>query len=147
MKLRLSTRVECDGAEFWFADGLADAELLSAIGALGAAVPLIMTAASGMDFEAIGKLTEEEIKEKFENLELTTDLLPPDVGLRFCELFAAAVTRWECVTDAEGEPLLWSGKQAAEFPTEQKIEVVCEYFNERRKLLGKEIGAERSDTS
>lgn len=136
MQIRLKTRVEVDGATFWF--GAADAELLRASEALQVATPIILAEALGDDWEKIGEMPEEEIAKKAAEIDIGERHLTSEVKQAFCALFVAAVVAWEGVTDDDGKPLPHSDAANRDFPTDQKVKVVCEFFNERRRLLGEE---------
>jgi len=104
----LWTRVEHDGAAFWF--GAADSELLE-VGA------------------ACGVLAARTGKTTFEAHEV-----PADVAEVFCRFFVAAVRKWEGVTDGDGNEVACTREAVREFPTEAKIEVVAAYFAAREAL-------------
>jgi membrane carboxypeptidase/penicillin-binding protein PbpC len=136
MHIRLRTRVEVDGARFWF--GSADAELIVASSGLQAAAPIILTVAMDGDLNATNDMTAEEIAEKVGEVEITEDMIPAAAQEAFCRLFSAAVVEWEGVVDEDGEPVECLADTVAAFPTEKKVKVVCEYFNERGRLVVKE---------
>lgn len=152
MQIRLRTRAEVDGATFWF--GTADAELLLACDVLNAAWPLILSEAlreeTGESAEEILKklndMTVEEIAERAKDIEIGERHLTGDVKRIFCELFTAAVVEWEGVTDDEGAEVQCIPPGIATFPTDQKVKVTCEFFNERRRLLGEETAPGQPDT-
>lgn len=136
MQIRLKTRVEVDGATFWF--GAADDELLAAIEILTLSAPVIAVNLLGQEFEEIAKMTEEEIIAQCEGRDPEPKHLPGGVHQAFCKLFVAAVEKWEGVTDEDDETMEWSPEHIAGFPTEKKVAVVCELFNERKRNQLKE---------
>ena len=136
MRVELTTRVELDGAEFTF--GTADKELVWALEALGAALPIMLPAMYGMDWEEIGKLSEEEIERRGKEAPLQPEHLPAAVKESFCSLFVEAIRGWRGVEDAAGDRIDCDEQARRDFPTDQKVAVVCEYINERKRVESKE---------
>jgi len=110
MQVRLETRVEVEGATFWF--GATDRTL----GPLIAWLRL-----------RVARTGEETLDEKD---------LPPEIITHMAELFTEGVKRWEGVTDEDGKPLDCNPLTILGFPTLQKITVAAAYLNEWGRLQG-----------
>jgi hypothetical protein len=144
MQIRLKTRVEVDGAQFWF--GVADDALLEAVNMLAVAAPLIAMEVLGLDLEAFGEMTDEEALALSEGKDFEPKHLPGEVKQAFCRLFVAGVQDWKGVMGEDGEPWKFAPDRLEGFPTDEKVAVVCEYMIERKRTSKKESGPGEQDT-
>ena len=110
MRVRLETRVEVDGATFWF--GAADQTL----------GPLV-----GLFKARLAETGEETLDET---------QLPPDMIAPLCALFMEGVRRWEGVIGEEGLELFCTPLAMRDFPTMQKLQVAAAYLNTWAALQG-----------
>jgi hypothetical protein len=115
MQVRLETRVEVDGATFWF--GATDRTL----------APLLIL------FKAHLAETGQET--------LDEGKLPAHMIAPACALFIEGLRRWEGVTDGEGRPLECTAATVGDFPTLQKIRVAAAYLNTWAELQGNGSGS------
>jgi hypothetical protein len=121
MQVRLETRVEVDGATFWF--GATDRTL----------APLLVLFRAHREETGQDRIDEGQ--------------LPPHLLAPACALFVEGVRRWEGVMDAEGRPLECTAASVGDFPTLQKIQVAAAYLNTWAALQGNGSGSGERGTT